>query len=104
MARRSRAAWAKIVREWRASGKSARLFASRRGLSRHSLQWWASKLRREDGADASRLEFVEIPPPVVEREEARFEVVLANGRRVFVAPRFDEAALARLLVLVEGAR
>lgn len=103
MAKRTRAGWAKLVREWRESGEPTEVFASRRGVKAKTLQWWAWNLGSA-ALDASRplevIEVVQTNAVVVER----FEVHLANGRCVGVPPAFDADALRLLLSVVDGAR
>ena len=103
MAKRSRAAWTKLVREWRESGLTAGAFAMRRQIRPKTLLWWGAKLRREAAAVVRPIEFIEVAAPLVGASE-RFEVHLPNGRWVAVPTAFDEAALARLLPIVEGGR
>ena len=104
MAGRSRAAWTKLVREWRESGVTARQFAKRRQIRPKTLLWWSSKLRREEAAPIVRpLEFIEVAA-TRDGSAERFEVHLPNGRWIVVPPGFDMVALAKLLPVVEGRR
>lgn len=105
MAKRSRAAWTKLVREWRESGLTGKAFAVRRGISENSLFWWSSKLKREAASEGTRpVTFIEVASPTPVFVDARFEVHLGNGRWVVVPAAFDAEALARLLPVVEAAR
>lgn len=105
MAKRSRAAWTKLVREWRESGLSGRAFAVRRGVGVKALFWWSSKLKREAASESARpMTFIEVATPTPVFVESRLEVHLGNGRWVVVPAGLDTDALARLLPIVETAR
>jgi hypothetical protein len=105
MAKRSRAAWTKLVREWRESGLSGRAFAARRGVGVKSLFWWSSKLKREAASESARpMTFIEVASPTPVLLDSRLEIHLANGRWIVVPASFDPDALARLLPIVEAAR
>jgi len=105
--------WARLVREWRRSGATAAQYARSAGVNAGTLSYWAWRLGREERAaepttktSASRAqppaEFIEVVATTGGR--GRFEVVLDNGRRVFVPDEFDGAALGRLLAVLEGQR
>lgn len=104
MAAGSREVWAERVERWQASGLTATEFARRHGLAEASLKWWRWKLgskRPASGkkaAPVSPLTFVELTAPT--RREA-LELVLASGAVVRVPYDFDEAALSRLLDVLE---
>ena len=116
-ARRTRAEWLEEVRRWRGSGQSAGEYAHERGIHAGTLAGWASKVRdsmvdKPVGRGPRRSMFVPlhvapVPVPVavaktgVDRGE--FEVVLRNGRSVRVSGSFDGEAVARLLMIAEGA-
>ena len=91
------------MREWRRSGLKAEAFAARRRLKAGTLQWWAYKLKREESEAVKPLEFIEITRETVAPDQ-RFEVHLADGRRVVVPIGFDSEALARLISVVEAKR
>jgi hypothetical protein len=101
MARASREVWTKRVAEWKASGLTAADFARRHKVVEGSLKWWSWKLgaaRRKRAP--SPLTFVEMTAPV--RAEA-LELVV-GAIEVRVPPDFDDAALARLLDVIERRR
>jgi transposase len=106
MAKRSRAAWTKLVREWRESGLTAKAFATRRDVRETTLLWWSSRLNREvDELRVRPLEFIEVAAPTSSTvADARFEIHLANGRTITVPLAFDPEALRRLLTIVEVER
>jgi hypothetical protein len=97
----SREQWTRRVSAWRRSGLSAPEFCGRRGWSVRTLRWWAWKLGTgERAAEAAGL----VPVEVEESERdaataarAPFELALASGVVVRVAPSFDAVALGRLL-------
>jgi hypothetical protein len=72
------------------------------GESRHTLSWWAWKLRQEEGARQERPRFVElevVDEPAV--AEASIEILLAGGRRLLVRPGFDLETLTRAVAALE---
>jgi transposase len=103
----TQAEWTKRVQRWNKSGQSAEEFAAREGLKKERLVWWRWKLRAEAAAskDAAPLSF--LPVQVVEPKaspvlrSALMDIVLPNGRVVRVAPGFDLAALAHVLLIAE---
>jgi hypothetical protein len=106
MARESKDAWARRIARWTKSGLSCEAFAAREGVKAKTLAWWRWSLRsteREENsfALAKHAAFVEVTPVVVEREEERIEVALANGRVVRVPAVFVDDALARVLAVAE---
>jgi len=115
-ARRSRAEWLDELRRWRASGQSAADYARERGIHAGTLAEWASKVR--DSVVAPRVGsgqrnsmFVPVHvAPVAETsageagaDRGQIELVLRNGRSVRVSGKFDGEAVARLLMIAEGA-
>lgn len=105
MAAGSREVWTERVERWQASGLTATEFARRHGLAEASLKWWRWKLGSKRRASAKKaapvspLTFVELTAPTTRREA--LEVVLASGALVRVPSDFDEAALGRLLDVLE---
>jgi hypothetical protein len=111
--RASRREWARLVSEWRRSGRRSKEFAAERGVNAGTLLWWSSKLRGERGgrrAARSRrgtsgraVQLAELP--IVELRggvnDDRFELELSVGRRLRIPPGFDGAALERLLVVLK---
>ena len=116
---------ASILAEWKKSGLKLATFAKQRGLLPERLRWWRDKLMPEAKPKApagSAIRFAPVrvarkgstrpapsssPPPSVSPPEtmegaANLEVVLANGRRVRVAPGFDAASLTRLIATLEA--
>ncbi len=115
-ARRSRSEWLEELRRWRASGQSATEYARERGIHAGTLAGWASKVR--DSVVAPRVSsgqrssmFVPVhAAPAAETaagkagaDRGQIEVVLRNGRSVRVSGKFDGEAVARLLMIAEGA-
>jgi hypothetical protein len=104
--RASEEQWRDRVRRWRESGLSARQFAEEIGVSPSTLTYWGWRFRRmapraqrkRSAVDNPR--FVELPARVV--EEPRFELELADGRRLRIPSEFDAAALRRLLSVLSG--
>ena len=107
--RASEEQWRERVRQWRGSGLSARQFAEELGVSASTLTYWgwrfrkvAPRSRRGRGKPAlDTPRFIEVSAGVV--EDQRFELELADGRRLRIPNGFDAAALQRLLVALNGA-
>ena len=104
---RPQAEIARLVDAYQESGLTQRAFAQRHGLAPATLSHW---LQRRPPAKRSaplpvRPAFPAlVPVAVVEARPASpapFEVLLANGRAIRVAPGFDGAALRQLLGVVE---
>lgn len=105
---------ARIVKESLRGHRQGSATARRHGISRSLLTRWRAEYRAElvdgggpmftpvavtaDAASAPRL-----GSPDGSGRDARFEIVLANGRRVIVPLSVDLAALARLLPVLERA-
>ena len=103
-----RAEWSRRVEEWRRSGLDLRAFAERASLSLRTLSWWRWRLESEASKSTTALiplsstAFVELEAAPV-ASPTPFEIVLVNGRVVRVPTVFDDAALSRLLGVVDGA-
>jgi hypothetical protein len=117
MKRTSREIWSERVHRWKASGLTAKKFAARRGLSACTLYYWswrqsAEARDSETGRLSSAPTFVEIVGaadvvghgsqavgvrPVAEP----FEILLGDRIRIRVPVNFDEAALCRLVAILE---
>lgn len=108
--RASQAQWRERVREWRASGQSAREFADRLGVSPSTLTYWGwrfrkvappSRTKRRGGrsSGSTDVRFVELAG--VATQEQRFELELGNGRSLRIPASFDSNALERLLQVLE---
>lgn len=42
------AKWREVIREWRASGETLPDFVATRGLSRWTVRWWCTELKKRD--------------------------------------------------------
>lgn len=119
--------WTRVLDEWRVSGITQVAFATRAGISVHSLRWWKWELARRalargvGPAAANKpatpraennpmfLPVVVKPPrPVGEeagsrgsKQQAPLELMLRSGRRIRVRGNFDEAVMARLIRVAE---
>ena len=78
-----------MVEEYEGSGQTRRAFCARRGMAVSTLDYWRRELAKKP-----RLVAVKIAQP-----EARFALVLSNGRRI----ECGEAELARLIAVAERA-
>ena len=102
-AARSREEWRELVREWKASGSTAREFAGTRGLSVTSLFYWSSVLKREELEQARPKAKTRLVPVRVAMSgghvQAEFELVIGHARLRFrdgASPQYV-AALAHAL-------
>lgn len=98
MAKRGAAEWRELVREWRASGQTRRVFAATRGVHPQTLSWWAwrlgsgTKSRVRPPADFVEVVVVDAPAP-----SAAVFVLEVGGVRVHVPGGFDGGELRRLV-------
>ena len=109
--RANRQEWQKRVDRWRSSGLTAKEFAAEMGLKAGTLQFWSCKLKQADRrAVAPRVSratvpvvssFLEVAPVAIRDGDQRFEVELANGRRLRVPSTFDPATLQKLVTARE---
>lgn len=108
--------WATEVATWKKSGQTAEAYARGRQMHPSTLRWWASRLARSAGTDASapptevatKVTFLPLrvvapphaPPDVPDALQA--EVVLAGGRSVRLRGELTLAAFVRLLDALEA--
>jgi len=120
MARSSRSLWAKRVERWKDSGLTVKEFASEIGVNANTLSHWNWRLGKESGSAPRKkparvparkpvrkpavdpVQFIEVTPPPVAPSDARFEIELRHGRRLFVPACFDADALGRLVDVLEA--
>jgi hypothetical protein len=95
------------------SGLTAKEFAAELGVNVHTLNGWRWKLSTEAGtarlsASAPFVEVISTSPPSQALRSAgggspdSFEVILREGVRIRVPPRFDAGALRSLLAALGG--
>jgi transposase len=116
MERVGREEWAKRVQRWQDSGLSAREFAQETGLTASSLSFWKWRLKKDAESEpapkpakhvraraAKKVRFVELAAPLVVAPSSKSQLELTIGGRytVRLGGDFDEAALQRLLDIVE---
>jgi len=117
--RQARRKWGKLISEQERSGQSVAAFCRERELGVSHFWWWKKRLRTpltrflevkvtptvREGAGAgpaSRAEVVALPaadPPV---GEGRVEVVLRNGRSLWVGRGFDAGHVRSLATVLES--
>jgi hypothetical protein len=103
--RRTRQEVQQLVSAFPASGLGAREFCQRQGLALSTLRRNLKRQRQAQGPPETGVRLVAVkvkamPEPAAPR--AALEVVLAGGRRIGVAPGFDEGTLGRLVRVLEG--
>src|SRR3954463_8801977 len=97
--------WRNRVQRWKESGLSAKDFAAEAGLNVGTLQVWRSKLKHDDVAPIRRppapsaailSSLIEVRASAVTMPhvDQRFEIELANGRRIRVGHGLEVASLS----------
>jgi hypothetical protein len=122
MAEGSRSTWAKRVERWKDSGLTAKEFAAEVGINAATLSHWKWRLDKEARSKSPRekavrkpdkknqtigcakapqpVQFIEVASSVAQAD-ARFEVELRGGRRLFVPISLEAEALGRLIAVLE---
>ena len=108
--------WRKRVQRWKEGGLTAKEFAAEVGINAGTLQFWGYKLKRADSVPARRgrraspaatilssLVEVHAPTATAPVTDQRFEIELANGRRIRVGRDFDAGSLRTLVTALEAA-
>ena len=97
-----------MVSAFPASGLGAREFCQRHGLALSTLRRNLKRQRQAQGPPEPGVRLVAVKveatpePAAPQGAQAALEVVLAGGRRIGVAPGFDERTLGRLVRALEG--
>ena len=97
-----------LVSAFQASGLRAREFCRRQGLALSTLRRNLKRQRLAQGQAEAGLRLVAVKvkatpgPSASEAGPAALEVILANGRRIGVAPGFDGVTLGCLVRVLEG--
>ena len=99
-----RGEWKRRVIEWLRSNERAAVYAKRTGISPRSLVWWRWRLEKdgEIAASTALVPFLDVTA-AGDHGPAPIEIALGNGRIVRVPAVFDDALLARVLVIADGA-
>jgi transposase len=108
--RRTREEVRQLVRAFQTSGLRAREFCQRHGLAASTLRRHLQRAARASaaGGHPPAVRFVALkvngaaPAAPPAPAATALEVVLAGGRRIGVAPGFDEGTLGRLVRALEG--
>ena len=93
----TRSKWESIVHRWRASGLTAREFATREGLNAATLRWWSSRLSQSAPTPA----FIELQLATPASTSA-ISIVLRDGLRIEVSESFDAELLRRVVAALES--
>lgn len=113
--RRSASEWESLILQWEASGEELDRFCRRQGLRPATLRWWRWRLGGSGRSErvfasqptsAASPGFAEVRLPELARggeEPVGFELRWSDGLTLHIPPNFDEAALRRLLVVLEAA-
>jgi transposase-like protein len=106
--RRTKQEVRQLVSAFPTSGLGARAFCQQHGLALSTLRRNLKRQRQAQGQAETGVRLVAVKvkgtpePAAVPAARAAVEVVLAGGRRIGVAPGFDERTLGRLVRLLEG--
>ena len=92
--------WQQRIQLWQDSGLTARDFCERHGIPLAPFYSWRRRLQHRL-APPVPLVPVQLLPDPFHGPAPCLEVVLANGRTLRVPDAFDEAALRRLLAILE---
>jgi hypothetical protein len=103
--------WVGLVWKWRGSGSSQAAFCRAQGLNANTFNFWKLRVlrqrpgllrdtRKRDDADSGEVKF--IPVRVSTPAVSAFEVCLRGGHTIRVASNFNEAALRRLIAVLEA--
>jgi hypothetical protein len=106
--RRSRAEADRLAAEFEASGLTREEFCRQQGLALATLARYRKQRQQDRGELGSGTRWVAVElaaakPAAVSGADSGLTVVLANGRRIEVAPLFDPRTLGELLPLLEQA-
>ena len=105
--------WRQIFRDWKASGKTRKLFCQQQNLRLSTFDYWRAEIARRD-ASSNRPSSASPSPqpkplapspilvPVRVVVNSPLEVQLANGTRISVPPGFDPKHLQAVLQVLEG--
>lgn len=92
-----------VLARWRASGRSLRSFCEREGIDRQRVQRWKTKLG-DPGPTVSQVQLHEVaivPDDSASHGSETLTLERPDGWRIHAGPGFDEAALDRLLAVLE---
>jgi len=107
--RHGAAFWRQAVKRQEDSGRSQVGFCADEGLALSTFSYWRRKLAEEGQATLEQTSLVpiEVVPDAlgeVTFGQVPFELVLRSGHLIRVPPNFNEAALARLVSVLETDR
>ncbi len=94
--------WQEHVGRWRRSGMSKSGYCATHGLSLNSFRYWLRKSRSSmDAVPAVQPSVVAVPFALTPKAPS-FGVVVANRYALDIPADFDEAALSKLLSVLEA--
>jgi hypothetical protein len=107
--RQARRKWQKLISEQEQSGQSVAAFCRERELGASHFWWWKKRLRTPltkfvEGAEPASSEEVQARPAADPRpaSEGRVEVVLRNGRSLWIGRGFDAGHVRSLVAVLES--
>ena len=106
----TKAKWTERVREWKASGRTAKEFASGKDFKPSTLTYWASLLRRKPGIDVEqttsvpRVRMVRVVSAATPPAPGETLVVNVGAAQVVVRAGFDGELLRNVVLALGGGR
>jgi hypothetical protein len=91
---RSAAEWHKLVRAWKESGKSKRLWCAENGLSLESLRRWIKRFR---GGPISEMPMVEVPSLCHQSESLTVRILMDAAIQIELPKEASQELLQRVL-------
>jgi transposase len=100
--------WRRMLRQWRGSGLSVRVFCDQQGISEPNFYAWRRTLADRDAAPVAFVPVQVLPEPpsplTSDVAVAGLELLLPGGRVLRIGPAFEASTLRRLLALLEEGR
>jgi hypothetical protein len=95
--------WLEHVDRWRQSGMTKTGYCAANGLSLHSFRYWLRKSRSSmDTVPVAQPSVMVALPFILAPKGPSFGLVIANRYALDIPADFDEAALNRLLAILEA--
>jgi hypothetical protein len=97
--------WRRVLREWRASGRSVRGFCAWRKIPESQFWWWRRRLAGAGEALAVKPEPAFLPVTIISpptSASTAIDVRLPSGHRLRVRGGCDSRLLAEVVAVLEG--
>ena len=90
---------AKLVARWKASGKSAAVFAREAGMPESRLWYWQRRIGSEEPPSFVPVRVVPEEPPAA---GPSFELTFGDGRRLLIPPELTGRSLRQVLLALRA--